>query len=443
MHKLFSHAACLTVCAFVLSARAQTTYYIDGLLRQPSAAAARNYLGISSVPGGGTVTTFSAGNLGPLFTSSVANPATTPALSFSQIAQNANLVFAGPSGGGPVAPSFRALTASDIPPVPYVSSVSLTMPAEFSVGGSPVTGSGTLAVTKANESANTVFAGPVSGIPSAPTFRALINTDLGSFTNHSDVTLTTLNPGDSLVWSGSAWTNGPAPSGAATASDLLQSQTNYMTTYRVVDISPSSPTLVGFGDALGITSSSLRSVYNVGDGPWMEIGTSSSSGNVAFTGGTANFSLPSTNGNAMYWQAMVEVRNTASARYFFGVSSTAAGTMGANDNNSGTYAVFRFSTSASDTTWQCITHDGTGGTTNNSGVTVNADTPYLLQIIRNDSNGSVDFLINRTTTVNIATHVPNTEATLMTPQTIVTTLTTATKTNRVRYIGYRFATLQK
>lgn len=60
-----------------------------------------------------------------------------------------------------------------------VSSVGLSMPAEFSVAGSPVTSSGTLAVTKATQAASQVFAGPSSGGAAAPTFRPLVwNSDL-------------------------------------------------------------------------------------------------------------------------------------------------------------------------------------------------------------------------------------------------------------------------
>ena len=59
-----------------------------------------------------------------------------------------------------------------------VTSVALTVPAEFSVSGSPITTSGTLAVTKANESANTVWAGPSSGSAAAPAFRALVAADI-------------------------------------------------------------------------------------------------------------------------------------------------------------------------------------------------------------------------------------------------------------------------
>ena len=59
-----------------------------------------------------------------------------------------------------------------------VTSVALTMPAEFAVAGSPINSSGTFAVTKANQNANTIAAGPTSGGPAAWTFRALVAADL-------------------------------------------------------------------------------------------------------------------------------------------------------------------------------------------------------------------------------------------------------------------------
>jgi hypothetical protein len=60
-----------------------------------------------------------------------------------------------------------------------VTSIALTVPpALLSVSGSPITSSGTLAVALANQSANTVLAGPLSGSPVAPTFRALTVADI-------------------------------------------------------------------------------------------------------------------------------------------------------------------------------------------------------------------------------------------------------------------------
>ncbi|MBS1621976.1 MAG: hypothetical protein JSS80_10115 [Bacteroidetes bacterium] len=63
---------------------------------------------------GGTITSFSSGNLSPLFTTSVANPTSTPALSFSLNSQAQNLVFASPVNTSGT-PTFRALAKTDLP----------------------------------------------------------------------------------------------------------------------------------------------------------------------------------------------------------------------------------------------------------------------------------------------------------------------------------------
>lgn len=59
-----------------------------------------------------------------------------------------------------------------------VTSVGLSLPAIFSVSGSPVTTSGTLSGSLATQSANTVWAGPTSGAAATPTFRAVTCADL-------------------------------------------------------------------------------------------------------------------------------------------------------------------------------------------------------------------------------------------------------------------------
>jgi hypothetical protein len=58
--------------------------------------------------GTGTVTSFSAGTLSPLFTTSVATAATTPALSFTQSTAPSNTIFAN-STGAPAAPTFTTM----------------------------------------------------------------------------------------------------------------------------------------------------------------------------------------------------------------------------------------------------------------------------------------------------------------------------------------------
>ena len=59
-----------------------------------------------------------------------------------------------------------------------VTSVGLSLPTVFNVSGSPITSSGTLAASWANQSANQIFAGPSSGAAAAPLFRALVSADL-------------------------------------------------------------------------------------------------------------------------------------------------------------------------------------------------------------------------------------------------------------------------
>lgn len=72
-----------------------------------------------------------------------------------------------------------------------VTSVAMTVPNILSVSGSPIIGAGTLAVTLANQSANVVFAGPVSGGAAVPTFRSLVTADLGTSlaVQHASLTL--------------------------------------------------------------------------------------------------------------------------------------------------------------------------------------------------------------------------------------------------------------
>lgn len=59
-----------------------------------------------------------------------------------------------------------------------VTSVGLSLPALFTVTGSPVTTSGTLTASLVTQSANQVLAGPTSGAAAGPTFRSLVATDI-------------------------------------------------------------------------------------------------------------------------------------------------------------------------------------------------------------------------------------------------------------------------
>ena len=129
-------------------------------------------------------------------------------ITISKATQSANYFYAGPSSGAAGAvPTFRQIVAADLGSgtassstylkgdltwgslsgAGTVTSVALTAPSDFSVSGSPITSSGTIAITYANQSPNRVLAGPSSGsTTAAPSYRALVALDLatgGSATN--------------------------------------------------------------------------------------------------------------------------------------------------------------------------------------------------------------------------------------------------------------------
>lgn len=58
-----------------------------------------------------------------------------------------------------------------------ITSIALTLPAEFTVSGSPLTSNGTIAAAWASETTNKVFAAP-NGSTGAPSFRALVAADI-------------------------------------------------------------------------------------------------------------------------------------------------------------------------------------------------------------------------------------------------------------------------
>lgn len=88
-----------------------------------------------------------------------------------------------------------------------VQSVGLALPSIFNVTGSPVTVTGTLTGTLANQNPNLVWAGPTTGSPAAPTFRSLVGADL------PNPSATTLGGIRSYTAVASQWINAISTSG--------------------------------------------------------------------------------------------------------------------------------------------------------------------------------------------------------------------------------------
>jgi hypothetical protein len=126
--------------------------------------------------GGGTVTSVSSGNFSPLFNVSVANPTTTPALSFTALNAPAGTIFGNPTGS-PAPPSFNAPSAfSGIGTVTSFSAGTANPFFTTSVATPATTPALTFNIN--TQSANCVFAGPTSGGATTPTCRALVGADL-------------------------------------------------------------------------------------------------------------------------------------------------------------------------------------------------------------------------------------------------------------------------
>jgi len=217
---------------------------------------------------GGTVTTFSAGALSPLFTTTVANPTTTPALSFSLSNAGGGTVF-GNNTTSSGAPAYTTAPVLGIPgastgTIALASSTAsgkftITAPAsaatptltlstssgvlvnvaDGTVFTSTIGANGTLSL--ANQTANTVLAGPATGSAAAPTFRALVAADIpsgtviwnaignaaGNLTLANGTNTTTFNQTTNVAW---LWANTTtATSGTTNASPLLELAANYWT----------------------------------------------------------------------------------------------------------------------------------------------------------------------------------------------------------------------
>ena len=97
-----------------------------------------------------------------------------------------------------------------------VTSVGLTAPADLTVTGSPVTGAGTLALSRNTQSANLFLGGPSSGVAAVPDYRALVPGDIPQLTGTQmpaftgDITTSAGSTATALKAVGTAGTYGSA-----------------------------------------------------------------------------------------------------------------------------------------------------------------------------------------------------------------------------------------
>jgi hypothetical protein len=126
---------------------------------------------------------FGAQNIRTTGVLELANGAYTTALAHASSGQSQDLTFKLPNSYGSSLNFLQTDGAGNLQwsastGTGTVTSVDLSASGEFSVSGGPITTSGTLVLTKTNQSANQVWAGPTSGVAAQPSFRALVLADL-------------------------------------------------------------------------------------------------------------------------------------------------------------------------------------------------------------------------------------------------------------------------
>jgi hypothetical protein len=135
-----------------------TQAYVTGLGYAPLASP--TFTGTVTIPAGAVISGY-APLASPTFTGTPAAPTPSTADNSTKLATTAFVKAQG----------YGVATGT-------VTSVAMTVPADLSVAGSPITTNGTLAITRNNQNANLVLAGPASGAAAAPTYRVLTAADL-------------------------------------------------------------------------------------------------------------------------------------------------------------------------------------------------------------------------------------------------------------------------
>lgn len=162
-----------------------------------------------------------------------------------------------------------------------VTSVALSLPAMFTVSGSPVTTTGTLSATLANQTAAQVFASP-SGATGAPTFRALVASDIPALSyapaagSASVTTLGTISTGTwqgtvvGGTYGGTGVNNGARTiSYAGNVAFAGAFATNITVTAATTVTLPTSGSLIASTTAIGVVSGTpSASNFLCGDGTW-------------------------------------------------------------------------------------------------------------------------------------------------------------------------------
>ncbi len=208
--------------------------------------------------GAGTVTLVSANNIDAIINTSVANPTTTPTISYTLNAENPNIVLAGPNtGGGAATPTFRALVSKDLP-----------NPSSAGLGGVLSLAS----VSHMFINGITVFGSPTASQPACSDLSNAANSCSVDATNATNITAGTLpraqlpTPNsnalgavDSFASTSHNWINGLTSSGVFTASQPAFTDISGTATAAQIPF-PTATTIGGVQSFLSTSSAWLNGV---------------------------------------------------------------------------------------------------------------------------------------------------------------------------------------
>ncbi len=260
-----------------------------------------------------------------------------------------------------------------------VTSVAMTVPTEMSISGSPITTSGTLALTMGTEAANKGWFGPTSGGAATPTFRLMVAADLPA--TGSDFQFFRTGIGGAPVLS------------SYQRSDEIDIWDDFLGVLGGTTGMWAASVVGGTVTTTGTAATNLRPGeldFASGSGTTDRISYRANVGYVIFGNGT------------YYWGSYQCVPTLSVVAQEYSLQIGFCDTVNAVDSTDGAY--FAYDRLTAGDFWEAVTANSGARTKTTGSVGIVAGQYYKLEIVANAAGTSIAFKVDGTT---IATHTTN------------------------------------